>query len=240
LLGAALVGPGCGERFRVPDPAEPPRITSLDGLPGESCGTPLMVVVTDAEGARFCIDRFESALDDGALGHAAQGVSDADPSLDGSTTAKAVVALGVLPRAGLSWYQAKAACLNAGKRLCTLEEWERACRGTLALLYPYGDAVDDVACNGFFNYPAPKPAHTGAMPACGSAYGVYDLSGNLEEWTDSAVARIPGGAILDDRAIRGGGFRANARALSCVGDEFHAAPATSGDDRGFRCCGSPP
>lgn len=239
VLALGLAG-ACAERFEPKDDDVPTGITSVDGLPGTPCESGAMVLVTGAAGEQFCIDRFEASIDSGALGNAMQGTSDVDLSLDGSTHAEARLNLGALPRTGLSWYQAKAACENAGKRLCTLAEWERACRGPESWLYPYGDDVQDTTCNGFFSYYPAKPAVTGAMRECGSAYGAYDMSGNLEEWTATAVARIPGATTLDDRAIRGGGFRANSRALSCVGDEFHAAPGTSADDRGFRCCAAAP
>ncbi|MEK7706093.1 MAG: SUMF1/EgtB/PvdO family nonheme iron enzyme [Myxococcota bacterium] len=230
----------CAERFVPPPEDAPTGITSVDGLPGAPCDGGTMVVVTHSVGGQFCIDRFEASLDGGALGNAMQGTDDTDDSLDGSTQAEARMHLGVVPRARVSWYQAKAACENAGKRLCTLTEWQSACRGPETWLYPYGDDVQDGRCNGFFNYDADKPAVTGAMRECGSAVGVYDMSGNVEEWTATAVARVPGAATLNDRAIRGGGFRANARSLSCVGEEFHASPSTSSDDRGFRCCAAAP
>jgi hypothetical protein len=243
LLVVSLLGHGCGERRHSgngPPPPAPENVTSLEGLPGEECGGPLMVWITRADDSRFCIDRFEAALDNGTLGDAHQGSDDQDMSLNGSTLAKATVALNIEPGTQVSWYQARAACENAGKRLCTLAEWELACRGPSAWIYPYGDAIDDSACNGFFRFPEEKPEQTGDLKSCASVWGAFDISGNVEEWVLDAVPRIPGMTELADRAVRGGSFKSNSNALACIGDEFHAAPGSADIDRGFRCCSDGP
>ncbi len=216
ILWLVLFVSACADRFEPgePDPGPGP-LDSLDGLPGEPCGTNQMVVVTRADDTTFCIDRLEASL---------------------GPTAAAQVVLGVVPATGVTWQQATNACDNAGKRLCTVEEWERACRGPEGRVYPYGDTIDDTLCRGFFNYPENKPEVTGSIETCGSYFGAYDLSGNVEEWTSTAVERIPGSGIFNDKAIRGGSFKSNSNALQCVGAEFHAAPESSDIDRGFRCC----
>ncbi|MEL6546674.1 MAG: SUMF1/EgtB/PvdO family nonheme iron enzyme, partial [Myxococcota bacterium] len=231
----------CGpDRFTAPEPDGPPStVVDLDNAPGDLCAQDLMVAITLSGGRIFCIDRFESAIDGAVLGNAAQGTSDEDRSLDGSTSATARVALQVEPRADVSWYQARAACENAGKRLCTTEEWERACRGPNEQTYPYGDSVDDDACNGFFKSAGDGVLLTGSLDSCGTAEGVYDLSGNLSEWTDDSVERVPGDTILSDRAVRGGSFQSNFAALRCFGAEFHEPPGTLSREVGFRCCDEP-
>jgi uncharacterized repeat protein (TIGR01451 family) len=251
LLPCALcliASSSCATRHEVTPPGQPPsgHIDSLDGLPGERCFSPLMVVVTRADGTRFCIDRFEASVDAGALGHVHQAGSDgttgddATTTTDGSTLAHAQLALATMPAAGVSWYQAKAACANARKRLCTVEEWELACRGPGGVMFPYGNDYLDKACNGFFAYTGLTPAATGSFASCGSAFGAYDLSGNLEEWTDTSTERIPGSGILLDRAVRGGSYASNAQALVCGGPEYHSPPAQVAADRGFRCCSEAP
>ncbi len=237
LLSPVACGP---DRFELPDPEPPPStVVDLDDAPGDLCAQDLMVAITLPSGRIYCIDRFEASIDGAILGNTNQGANDEDTSLDGSTSARATVALQVTPRAEISWYQAKAACENAGKRLCTLEEWERACRGPSLFVYPYGDSIDDDACNGFFKNAGEGPLLTGSLDSCGTAEGVYDLSGNLAEWTEDSVPRIPGEPTLNDRAIRGGSFRSNFSALRCVGDEFRAPPGTASDELGFRCCAAP-
>jgi hypothetical protein len=236
-------GASCTEEREPTPPGDqdppPPPVESLEDLPGEACGDASMVWVTRPDESRFCIDRFEAALGAGDAGDLHQGADDTDLSTNGSTTAAARVELGQTP-ARVSWYQAKAACENAGKRLCTLEEWETACRGPNALVYPYGDTISDDACRGFFNYPERTPEATGSLASCESPWGVYDMSGNVEEWTATAVPRIPGSATLSDRAVRGGSYKSNSNALACIGDEFHEAPGSADEDRGFRCCADEP
>ncbi len=243
LLIVACLLCACGERRHRDAPPEPENVTTLEGLPGTPCGSPLMVVVSYADSTQgtFCIDRFEASLDGGTLGNAHQaGGDDLSDSTDGSTKAAATVNLAIKPAASVSWYQAKAACKNAGKRLCTIEEWERACRGPAGLVYPYGDDMDEKACQGFFAFPEERPEVTGSLKSCGSAFGVYDMSGNVEEWTASAAERVPGSLVFNDRAVRGGSFKSNVSALACVGPEFHEAPGSADVDRGFRCCSDGP
>jgi formylglycine-generating enzyme required for sulfatase activity len=231
----------CANRY---DPKKDPtlnpdlEVPSVKDIPGLQCSasSDLMRVVDKIDGTTFCIDVFEASLDGGAQGNAQQAADDTSDSTDGSTTAKATVGLHVEPASGVSYYQAKAACENAGKRLCTQVEWERACRGPTALLYPYGDSSDDKACNGFFNYATTNPMVTGSLKTCVSPYGVFDMSGNLSEWTSTPAERVPGSEVFNDRAQRGGGYDGNSVALRCVGEEYRDAPGSAPADRGFRCC----
>lgn len=241
LLGIWSAINACATRRELPPEDPPPpssAITTLDNLPGEACGTPLMVLARfNNSDQTFCIDRFEASIDGARLGNAHQaGGDDTSSTTDGTTEAVATVDLGVTAATGLTWYQAKAACENAGKRLCSQAEWEQACRGLSAFVYPYGDTYDETACRGFFYDTDAAPAVTGSLHTCGSVFGVYDMSGNLEEWVDGLAERVPGSGIFNDRAVRGGSFRSNREALRCVGSEFRAAPGTSADNRGFRCC----
>ncbi len=229
-----------------PDPFEPPgpddtpaTVVDLDQAPGDPCTQELMVRIEGPSGP-YCIDRFEASLEGAVLGNAAQGSDDADLSLDGSTTAVARNELQAQPRVQISWYQAQAACQNSGKRLCTVEEWERACRGPDLFIYPYGDDIDDRACNGFFRASGNEEVlATGSLEDCGNPEGVYDMSGNVAEWTATAFPRIPGQEALIDRAVRGGSFESNFSALRCLGEEFHLPPATLDVTVGFRCCAEP-
>jgi len=258
-MAPALAGLcGCGERHQGLEPEpEPhdPRLRTLVGIGGETCtpdGRMVWVEMDDPGRTRFCVDRLEASLDGGDAGTAIQGADDETdvlaPTEAGATTALARVQLGVPPATGLTWWQAKAACLNAGKRLCTTLEWERACRGRGDSIYPYGDAASETACNGFFAFAEINPSNTGSLDTCGSDFGVYDLSGNVAEWTEDAVERIPGdqppaGADpLDDRVLRGGSYLSNDNGLACFGAEFHAPPGQAAADRGWRCCsdGPPP
>ena len=142
---------------------------------------------------------------------------------------------GVLPWADVDFADAAAACARIGARLCTEDEWSAACAGDRGLAYPYGAAYRAQACNGGENDADPeRPAVQDAVMSCGAlpdceADGVFDLSGNLKEWTD---------ALRDGlRPVRGGGFTTNApEGLACaqVGDLKPAAFRSA--TLGFRCC----
>jgi hypothetical protein len=112
----------------------------------------------------------------------------------------------------LDWYQAQATCESKGKRLCWASEWTAACEGPEHTPFPYGWARDHDACNMDNFYIAPrKPGPraqfffyskdtdvaakelsrldqsvaSGSIEACKSGFGVYDMTGNLDEWVVS-------------------------------------------------------
>jgi len=116
---------------------------------------------------------------------------------------------GARPEVMVTWIEATAACAAQGKRLCGENEWTFACEGEEALPYPYGYARDATACvidhhaaapdRRLLRYPRAQAmpealrvnesSPSGAMPRCVSPFGVYDLTGNVDEWTVSASGR---------------------------------------------------
>ncbi len=236
MLMLTLSGCGGSPHTSTATAAGSHALTSTSDLPGTACPAALMAQVTRTDGTIFCIDRFEATADQDALGNTQQNTDETALTGDGSTSAVARVALAVKPTTGVSWYQAQAACAHAQKRLCTTAEWEGACRGSATLAYPYGNMYDEHACNGFYQFYPHNPAPTGSFAACASQSGVYDLSGNVEEWLADPVARAPGTTPLVDRATHGGSFDSNATALACAGSQLHAPPNSTATDRGFRCC----
>ncbi|MBK8940094.1 MAG: SUMF1/EgtB/PvdO family nonheme iron enzyme [Polyangiaceae bacterium] len=54
---------------------------------------------------------------------------------------------GKIPQGHISRDQAEQACINAGKRLCTDDEWLDACRGKKPTKFPYGDQHAEGRCN---------------------------------------------------------------------------------------------
>ena len=53
---------------------------------------------------------------------------------------------GIPPQAYISGVQAQAACVAAGKRLCTAVEWLAACEGPNGYIYPYGNVYEAGKC----------------------------------------------------------------------------------------------
>ena len=201
--------------------------------------------------AGFCIDRYEAALLD---------VSDPDnPSPwspyrnPGSTLVVAVSSRSAVPQGAISGQQAAAACQLAGKRLCTDQEWLRACQGPAGLTYPYGNTRLPGVCNDFrashpmIDYIGPPPwtpeqlqhpcinqqfntvDRNGANDSCASAEGAFDMMGNLHEWTADPNGTYRGGSYLDT-AFNGNGCLY----LTTAYDTDYADYGT-----GFRCCADP-
>jgi formylglycine-generating enzyme required for sulfatase activity len=129
------------------------------------------------------------------------------------------------PVVWVSWFQARAYCEWAGRRLPTEAEWEKASRGTNGQKYPWGnDPVSgeranfcDINCtrsiaNPRYNDGYPDTAPVGSYPAGASPYGAMDMSGNVWEWVSSLIQPYPydatdGREDLDapgERAWRGG------------------------------------
>lgn len=130
---------------------------------------------------------------------------------------------GEVAKTGLNYIESEAECNKLGKRLCTSQEWERACKGDQMLIYSYGDQYDEAKC--------PKqPGTVDASPECKSSFGVMNLSGGVPEWTFGAAA-----GSETRRIIKGGQVGAEAWGTRCaaVTDD---AMTFNNPSVGFRCC----
>ncbi len=109
-----------------------------------------------------------------------------------------------LPVTEVSWFDAKAYADWAGKRLPTESEWEYAARGTDKKLFPWGNEFNAK----FANVGTAKPSPVGSYSEGKSVFGVYDLAGNVAEWTDSDSLPYPGSKVdpLPGKIVRGGSF----------------------------------
>ncbi|MGH7963300.1 MAG: formylglycine-generating enzyme family protein, partial [Candidatus Binatia bacterium] len=83
---------------------------------------------------------------------------------------------GVMPARYLTWFQAVAACRNAGKRLLSNAEWQMAALGTPD---PGADGDGVKGCNTTKKTDA---VLTGAVSVCVSDVGAFDMVGNVWEW----------------------------------------------------------
>ncbi|MBK8251782.1 MAG: SUMF1/EgtB/PvdO family nonheme iron enzyme [Polyangiaceae bacterium] len=204
-------------------------------------------------GDKFCIDQYEASVVEIA-GKETKKHSPYK-GVDGLKV-KAVSKKGVVPQAHISKEQAENACKNGGKRLCTDEEWLSACKGKKPTTYPYGDDYKAGRCNdsgvSSFNHyygqdggPAPQSAFTwanmnderlnqlkgtvapaGQFSKCKNSYKVYDMVGNLHEWTAATTGTFRGGYYLDTK-INGEGCNYKTTAH---GAKYHDYST------GFRCC----
>ena len=83
----------------------------------------------------------------------------------------------------VSWNDAQAYARWAGKRLPTAEEWEFAARGAQGLLYPWGNTFDTQRVN--INQINKGIAPVGSFQDDVSPFQMYDMGGNVMEWTQS-------------------------------------------------------
>ncbi|NTX65973.1 SUMF1/EgtB/PvdO family nonheme iron enzyme [Myxococcus sp. CA051A] len=137
------------------------------------------------------------------------------------------------PRVEVTWEQARGLCEAAEKRLCTEEEWEKACKGPGNARYAYGDDYVQGACNTKVSLQETPPtvAPSGTFTQCVSrGYGVADLSGNVAEWTST---RVPNRGVVQ----KGGSFNDSQLASRCSARAF-IAPEKTALSVGFRCCAS--
>lgn len=129
------------------------------------------------------------------------------------------------PTNDVTWEQAKGMCEEAGKRLCTADEWEKACKGLSSNIYSYGDTFDSEFCGSQLD----PDFKSGSLAQCTGGWGTFDMSGGLREWTASE-------ANSDSRRIVKGGMEGNQeRGSRCAYSTDDRA--TYADSRtSFRCC----
>jgi sulfatase modifying factor 1 len=159
---------------------------------------------------------------------------------------------------GVNWCMAFMYCAWAGKRLCgspsggpadslgyrdpAKSEWFNACSRNQDGLhaYPYGNVYDPRACNGTDYLGAGQGRPLPSLSTCQGGYpGLFDMSGNVNEWEDSCSPSAPDSGAPsgqnDGCLVRGGGFGYKPAELRC--DFAVLGPRNFlGGDVGIRCC----
>jgi formylglycine-generating enzyme required for sulfatase activity len=158
------------------------------------------------------------------------------------------------PVTNVNWCQAYTFCKWAGERLCgqigggpllakrfsdpTQSQWLNACSKGGTLTYPYGNTWAEEPCGGqaansnleSVTYSTDGASCVGPLP------GLYDMSGNVWEWTDTCNDPIPGQtnatAFCD---TMGGAFDSVEAELECVG-ERNWVRGNGAANIGIRCC----
>jgi len=133
---------------------------------------------------------------------------------------------GKLPTTYVSRYHAEDSCYAVGKRLCSAEEFTMACSGPYSWRYPYGDGYEQHSCNTTDT----TLSAAGSFSECRSWFGVYDLVGNVGEWTSS---RAKQNSLFFQVA---GGFWESGSAAKCSYSRYSYFPQNKHHPVGFRCC----
>lgn len=161
---------------------------------------------------------------------------------------------GVKPTVAVTWDEAREVCATEGKRLCTADEWTQACEGEEHSPYPYGFVRNGEACNhdkpylipndNAYQNPATRAREvervsqsepSGSRPGCASSYGVFDMTGNVDEWVLNEAGSEAGPEYQS--GLKGGYWgpvRNRCRPATTDHNHWH-----HGYQIGFRCCADP-
>jgi sulfatase modifying factor 1 len=204
---------------------------------------------------RFCIDRWEASLVE-VLPDGHEAPWPPFDAIEEGRPVRAISVPGVYPQAYISGAQAAKACAASGKRLCAPVEWRKACVGPAGRSFGYGSERVAGRCNdegqgqspmlrlypqvasswslvGMTEMNDPRLnqltdtlSRTGSHEGCTNEYGVFDMVGNLHEWTNDPHGTFQGGYYLDTHHNGDGcAYRTVAHAVT-----YHDYST------GFRCC----
>ena len=144
------------------------------------------------------------------------------------------------PVRGVSWYEADAYCMWVEKRLPSEFEWEKAARGTDDRLFVWGNNF-----NRKFANLGKRVMPSGSFPKDKSPYGLYDMTGNVSEWTSSEYIPYSNSKFKDEnfyrglKVIRGASYYKREhgfmKEFAMIAHRNFAPPKILAWDTGFRC-----
>jgi len=133
---------------------------------------------------------------------------------------------GALPQAYISIYNSMDSCVSLGKHLCTTDEWTLACTGPYGWSYPYGASYEPHACN----TQDTSARAAGSKVECRGYFEVFDMAGNLAEWTSTKSVKNP--QFFNVK----GGFWESGSKSGCFDIRYSYFPQNRHNPVGFRCC----
>ncbi len=220
---------------------------SNDGLPNERPEHTVTVKAFYIDQYEVTAGRYQKFLELGRREIAAPADDDGGRSVDDR------------PAVGVTWTEAAAYCVWAGKRLPTEAEWEKAARGTDGRRYPWGAMQPFVDIANYNRGLWVSEAITlvpvgsgldgmsvrhGLKEGGRSPYGLAHMAGNAAEWVNDWYDREyyqkspdtdPSGPKGGEKRILRGGSWADLPTALRVTARFSAEPEFEDRTVGFRC-----
>ncbi len=154
----------------------------------------------------------------------------------------------------VSWFDADDFCKWENKRLPDELEWEKAARGTDGQVFPWGNRFSLKKANTPQRWASKKMKGStlpvGSFEEGKSPYGLYDMSGNVWEWTGSWYLPYPGNEFANsfyghkNRVLRGGSWY-DCLSYGCglsapTFNRSRFSPRIRNNSFGFRCAATVP